>query len=149
MSEIEKTYININNSRSDDQRGIMQDILETGECPFCEEGLSKYHKQDILRKGAHWILTHNQWPYEDTDLHLLAISTYHAENISDLEEGSFDELQEHVSWAEREFNIRMGAIAMRFGDVSLGGASVQHLHAHIIVPSIDKPSDKKVRFKIG
>ena len=149
MSESKKSFVNLDNARLDEQRRVMEDIKKNEECPFCPEYLDKYHKEAILRKGAHWILTRNQWPYEYTDLHLLAIANYHAEKLSDLGEGSFEELQEHMVWAEKEFKIVTGGIAMRFGDVSHNGATVNHLHAHLIVPSVDKPQDKKVRFKIG
>jgi diadenosine tetraphosphate (Ap4A) HIT family hydrolase len=149
MNENNKPFVNLNNARFDEQRRVMEDIKNNKECPFCPENLSKYHKEEILRKGAHWILTRNQWPYKYTDPHLLAIATYHAEKISDLRDGSFDELQDHIVWAEREFKIITGGLAMRFGDMSRNGATVNHLHMHLIVPSIDKPEDQKINFKIS
>lgn len=150
MTEPEnKSFVNLNNARFEEQRQVMQNIEDSKECPFCPEYLDKYHREEIIRKGAHWLLTRNQWPYENTDLHLLAIATYHAEKLSDLRKGSFDELQDHMVWAENEFQIVAGGIAMRFGDTSHNGASVKHLHAHLIVPSINKPANEKVKFRIG
>lgn len=148
MSESRK-YINLENARLDEQRQVMEEIADNDECPFCPENLSKYHKQEILRKGAHWILTHNQWPYEHTDLHLLAIATYHAVDLSQLRKGSFDELQEHFAWASEEYQVAAGGIAMRFGDVTQTGATVDHLHGHFIVPSKNRGPEDKVRFKIS
>jgi len=148
MSE-NNPFVNLDNARLDEQRQVMEEIERNEECPFCPEYLDKYHKQEILRKGAHWILTRNQWPYKNTDIHLLAIAAYHAEKLSDLKPGSFDELQDHLVWAENEFQVSAGGIAMRFGDTSHNGATVNHLHAHFIVPSTDKPDNEKVRFKIG
>ncbi|MEI6850736.1 MAG: hypothetical protein WCK26_02090 [Candidatus Saccharibacteria bacterium] len=149
MSERKKTFVNLDNARLPEQRRVMEDIEDNQECPFCPEYLEKYHKEEILRKGAHWILTRNQWPYKNTDTHLLAIAAYHAEKLSDLQEGSFDELQQHMVWAEDEYKIIAGGIAMRFGDTSRNGATVRHLHAHLIVPSLDKSDDEKVKFNIG
>jgi len=106
-------------------------------------------KNPILRSGEHWFLTTNQWPYEHTRVHLLAIATYHAEQLQDLKPGSFDELQQHFTWAEEEFKIAAGGLAMRFGDTSRNGATVRHLHAHLIVPEVELGSDEKVRFKIS
>jgi diadenosine tetraphosphate (Ap4A) HIT family hydrolase len=63
--------------------------------------------------------------------------------------GAFDELQKMAIWAENRFKIQTGGIAMRFGDVSDNGATVDHLHVHLIIPSKDKPADEKVRFKIS
>lgn len=144
-----KSFVNLDNARLSEQRQVMEDIDRNRECPFCPEYLDKYHKQEILKKGAHWILTRNQWPYKNTDVHLLAIAAYHAEKLSDLHEGSFNELQDYMIWAEKEFQVNAGGLAMRFGDTSCSGATVKHLHAHFIVPSIDKPDNEKVRFKIG
>jgi len=142
-------FVNLSNVRLDEQRKVMEDIKDAEVCPFCPEYLEKYHKEKILRKGAHWLLTRNQWPYKNTDVHLLAIANYHAEKLADLRDGAFDELQDHMVWAEEEYKITAGGIAMRIGNILHNGATVNHLHVHLIVPSIDKPSDEKVRFKIG
>jgi diadenosine tetraphosphate (Ap4A) HIT family hydrolase len=154
MAEIERlpsSFVDLRKARSRDQLEVMQGIQDRQECPFCPENLSKTHKQEILLKGAHWLLTRNNWPYENTQLHLLAIAAYHAETIADLREGAFDELQGQVTWAERELDIRSGGLCIRFGDISQNGATVNHLHAHIIVPvehDDETEVDKKVRFKI-
>lgn len=149
MNENDNKFVNLDNARVDEQRQVMREIEDNQECPFCQENLAKYHKQEIFRKGAHWILTKNQWPYEHTKNHLLAISAYHAETPLDLKEGSFDELQGHVNWALDEFGIKAGGVCMRFGSVALNGATVSHLHVHIIEPSDDLPEGEKVRFKIS
>jgi len=142
-------YVNLDNARLDDQRRVMEDIVVNQECPFCPEFINKYHKQAILRKGNHWILTKNQWPYDNTDTHLLAIATYHAEKLADLRDGSFDELLSHMVWAEKKYKVKAGGLAIRFGSIAKNGATVNHLHMHLIVPSVNKPNDAKVKFKIG
>jgi ATP adenylyltransferase len=149
MSDKNKEFVNLDNARHNDQRAVMEEIAQNEECPFCPEQLEKYHKQEILRKGAHWIITRNQWPYEHTDLHLLAIAAYHVEHLDELREGSFDELQGHLVWATHEFNVEAGGFAMRFGDIKENGATVRHLHAHLIIPSKERGPDDKVRFKIS
>lgn len=147
--EVTPSFVNLGNARTDEQRGVMETIEERGECPFCPDNLAKYHQQPILRRGDHWLLTNNQWPYKFTDRHLLAIAAYHAESITDLREGAFGELQEHITWAVLTYEIAAGGLAMRFGDVNKNGATVRHLHAHLIVPAADKPPEEKVRFKIS
>ncbi len=141
--------VNLDNARLDEQRRVMENIVSDDVCPFCPEHLEKYHKQPILRSGEHWVLTPNQWPYENTRVHLLAIAAYHAESLNDLRKGSMDELQEHFQWAEFTYKVAAGGLAMRFGDVMENGATVNHLHAHFIVPEGDLPPDAKVRFKIS
>lgn len=144
-----ESFVNLNSARFDDQRRTMEHIIEDGVCPFCPENLSRYHKQEILKEGASWLLTPNQWPYEHTSLHLLAIAKRHIESLSDLEADDFAELLSLFQWAEQEYKIVSGGIAMRFGDVTRNGASVRHLHAHLIVPSVDKPAEHQIKFKIS
>ncbi|MBP7857550.1 MAG: HIT domain-containing protein [Candidatus Saccharimonadales bacterium] len=142
-------YVNIENARHDDQLSVMKGIAEDGVCPFDEEYIAKYHKQPVLRQGTYWTLTLNQWPYEHTRVHLLAIARKHVESIDELPAVAGEELFEHVRWAIAEYKIDFGGLAMRFGDVRHNGASVNHLHAHIIVPDKNKPADAKVKFKIS
>lgn len=142
-------YTNLENARHDDQRRVMEQINDALECPFCPDNLHRYHEKPILRAGEHWTITENQWPYAHTRHHILAISAYHAETLNDLRDGSFDELQKHLQWAEFAYEIASGGIAMRFGDITKNGATVRHLHMHLIVPSQNKPADQTVRFKIS
>lgn len=142
-------FVNLDNARFEDQKKVMEDIVDDGVCPFCEEHLTKYHKQEILRSGEHWLLTYNQWPYDNTTLHLLAIAKYHAVHLSDMKPGAAEELFDLLRWAETNFAISFGGVCMRFGDTKKTGATVDHLHAHFIVPEENLPKDKKVRFKVS
>ncbi|MCA9327416.1 HIT domain-containing protein [Candidatus Saccharibacteria bacterium] len=142
-------YLNMDNARHDDQREVMQQIIDDGVCPFDEEYLEQYHTPPTLRQGKYWTITPNQWPYEHTRVHLLAITREHVESVDELDAAAGAELFEHVQWAIKEYDIDFGGFAMRFGDVRHNGATVNHLHAHIIVPDKNKPKDAKVRFKIS
>ncbi len=144
-----KDLIAIGNSRNDRQRQVMERIGERAECPFCEENLRKYHKRKILKRGKYWTLTPNQWPYDHTKHHLIAIARKHVETLDDLPKAAFAELLDLFRWAERKYRLDYGAIAMRFGDVRGTGATVLHLHAHLIVGDPDAPGYEAVRFKMG
>lgn len=144
-----ESFVDLSKARTSEQLRVMQEIQEEGHCPFDLDQLQKYHKEPILRRGEHWLLTPNQWPYENTRVHLLAIAATHTESLMDLRPGSMDELLEHLQWAEFAYNITAGGLAMRFGDVKKNGATVNHLHAHLIVPEDTMPEGAKVRFKIS
>jgi diadenosine tetraphosphate (Ap4A) HIT family hydrolase len=149
MIENNEAFINLDNSRRNDQREVMETIKDNAECPFCEDNLHKYHKAPILRQGELWTFTNNQWPYEHTQYQFLAITRQHIQRLEELPSGSFDELLGHFQWAEQEFQIAYGGLTMRFGDIRQTGATVNHLHAHMIVPEPDLSRAEKVRFKIG
>ncbi|MDB5188178.1 MAG: Histidine triad domain protein [Candidatus Kaiserbacteria bacterium] len=145
----EKAFVNLDNARLDEQRAVMNIIVEDGVCPFCPEYLARYHKKPILREGEFWILTDNQWPYEHTKNHLLAITKNHVEAIDELSPEAYAELMEHFRWAIKERNITGGGIAMRFGEPEKSGGTVRHLHAQLIEPDIESPDYEPVRVKIG
>lgn len=148
----ENRFIQKNNSRSDHQKEIMAKINEAGHCPFCRENLDKYHKNPILEEGQFWLLTDNQWPYENTKNQLLAIYKKHIEHITEIEQGASEELIQLFSKEAKKRNIPGGALCIRFGsnpEKGNYGSSVLHLHAHLIEPNLENPNKEKIKFKIG
>ena len=143
------SFVNLDNARLDEQREVMRKIIASGECPFCQENLLMYHKQPILRESGAWLLTHNQWPYKHLRVHLLLIAKEHAESLKDLPIEAGLEMLEMCQWAEKKFDIKSGALAIRFGDVRYNGATVRHLHVHIVAGNHEHPDFETVRFKVA
>lgn len=143
------TFVDIDNSREEEQVKVMEQIIEDGGCPFCMENFQKYHQQEVLKDGKFWLLTPNRWPYKNTRYHFLAILKTHAENLQEIPQGAGEELIELFQWLEKEYQLPGGGWAMRFGDTNYSAGTVKHIHAQFIVPDIDKPEFKPVRFKIG
>ena len=141
--------VNLSNARNDGQRQIMETIVDDGVCPFCLENLEKYHKQPILASGEYWLVTTNQWPYEHTEHHFLLIAKRHVQTVTDLPPGAFEELGEHIKELVRAYGLTHGGVAMRFGDIAYTGASVNHLHAHVLQASKNLPEDAKLKFKFS
>lgn len=125
--------VTLENARLEEQRRVMEQIVADGLCPFCEENLSRYHKNPIVRR-KYWLVTDSQWPYEDTEHHILLISRTHAEKLEELEAKARIELIEIVDELIRDRGISGGGFCMRFGDSARSGSTVNHLHAHIIAP---------------
>lgn len=144
------THINLNNAREDKQVEAMKRIESRDECPFCLENLEKEHKEPILKKGDFWILTKNQWPYKESKVHLLLISTTHIEKLSDISPEAGSELIKMLHFAEKEFGLDTGGVSFRFGDIKRNGATVSHLHIHVMKPGNSKSKNyRPIRFKIG
>jgi len=144
-------FADVDNAREETQKQVMQEILDADHCPFCTENLATYHQQETLRETDHWLLTTNQWPYQHTQLHLLLIYKEHVTNLAGINPKAGVELLKLAQWAEREYNIPGGGLAMRFGDTDYSAGTVAHLHAQLLVPDIHHPNylDKPVRIKIG
>ena len=144
-------FIDLDNAREDEQKKVMREIRDADHCPFCQANLEKYHKHPILKQTKYWLLTNNQWPYKNTSLHLLAIYKEHATNLSELAPESGQDLLELLQWVEKEFQVKGGGWAMRFGDTDHSAGTVAHIHAQFLVPDIDAEdfSQNPVKIKIG
>lgn len=142
-------FVDVDNARLEEQRQVMQTIIDNAECPFCMENLHKYHPKPILKETEHWILTENAWPYAHTKLHLMAILKTHAERLSEIPAGAGEELLNLFATVEKEYQVPGGGMVLRFGDTNHSAGTVKHLHAQFLWADIEKPDFEPVRIKIG
>lgn len=146
-------YVNLANARYADQRAFMEEINRAGVCPFCPEHRTQFPLEPAVREGRYWVLVPNRWPYKSTRLHLLAVLQRHAITLRDLAPKEWAELLTLLQWVEEAYvpSVVSGAIGIRFGDPNQNGASVEHLHAHLIIadPDVTRPGYERVRFPMG
>jgi diadenosine tetraphosphate (Ap4A) HIT family hydrolase len=128
---------------------VISDIEKKGKCPFCPDNF-KYHKNPILKKVGDWFVTKNSWPYKNTKYHFLIINKNHKELFSELTKKDFESIRLLTDWLIKKYKIKGGAFALRFGDTDYTGATVCHIHAHILCPKIGKnKKSKTVYFPVG
>lgn len=142
-------YVDLDNARQQDQAQVMKDIIDAGHCPFCEQNLRRYHRQPIIKETRHWLLTPNQWPYEYTKYHWLAIYREHVTDLQSIEPIAGQELIELFAWLEKKYQLPGGGWCMRFGDSNYSAGSVNHIHAQFIIPDITVDGYQPVRVKLG
>jgi ATP adenylyltransferase len=123
---------------------VIKMIEKKGECPFCP-GNFKYHQYPILKRKNGWIITRCSWPYKNTEQHFLIISEKHGETLSFLTSTDLSSVCSLADWVGKEFGIKGGVLTVRFGSTDITGATVCHLHFHLIVPK----RGKTVNFPIG
>lgn len=142
-------HINSINSRRGAYAKLLKKIDKDGVCPLCPKHLSNYHKKPIIKRGKYWLLTENQNPYEGLELHLLAIHKKHKINLTDLNNSDFADLFNLFKWAIKTNDLPAGTLLMRFGDGIYNGASVNHLHAHLMTGGPYKKGKSKIKVKVG
>lgn len=136
--------VNPKNSGTGEYEGVIERIASQGKCPFCPDNF-RYHKNPVLKKSEGWFITKSSWPYENSRHHLIIISEKHVEDLAGLTIEDLTAVKELADWAVRKFRIKGGALAIRFGDTDYTGATVCHLHFHLIAPQ----KSKTVNFPVG
>lgn len=139
--------MNLGNARVPAQRAQMEEIARRGICPFCPEHLLAIHAAPIEWQGEWWSVTKNDYPYEGTETHYLLILRPHMTRVDELPPEAMTEFGAHIARLSKE--VPGGAVLMRWGDISMTGASIAHLHAHFIVGGPSKEGAEKLKTNIG
>lgn len=145
-----KEFVNLANARAGEYKRVIGEIAKTGKCPFCLENF-KYHKNPILKWRGDWFVTEGSWPYKNAKVHLIILGEKHCDNLLQLKKSDFEAILYLVKFGIKKFKIKGGALAVRFGNTNYTGASVSHLHFHLISPEVNKKTNKAkvVEFPIG
>jgi diadenosine tetraphosphate (Ap4A) HIT family hydrolase len=134
--------VNIENGkRNASYLKVLQKIDSEGICPFCEKNFLKHHPKKILFKTKYWIVTTNGWPYKATKNHFLMVyRPKHINHIEEMPKAAFEDKLKIIQKLAQDKKIKGGTLMMRFGSSNHTGASVEHLHFHLIEPN-KKSSD--------
>ncbi len=137
-------------AKNKDYRKTLEIIQKEGKCPFCPENF-KYQRKPILKKVGDWFITPNSWPYKNSKHHFIIVCKTHKENFSELKISDFSDAAKLAKWAIKKYKIKGGGLMLRFGDNEYTGATVCHLHFHLIIPKINKKTRQAdtVWFPIG
>lgn len=116
-----------------DYTNTLSAIIDGDFCPFCEEHLSKHHSNPLIYKSAHWLVTKNAWPYDGAAFHFLFIARTHIEAIGNISPAAWTDLHALYKKLAKRHRIDGATLMMRSGNTKRTGASVNHLHAHLVV----------------
>lgn len=143
-------FVNLENSKRDQKySNAIKTIIDDGVCPFCSENIKKYHKNPIIEENNSWIATDNMYPYEGTKFHILLIHKKHLTLLDEIGSDAWSELYHLTNLVIKKRKIKGGTIFMRFGDTKFTGATVTHLHAHIVSTDIEKQDRSPILTRIG
>jgi len=143
------TFYCFGNTRTADQLAEMRRLDAAGMCLFCPDGLARHARQRILLQTRHWAVTPNEFPYRGTSLHLLLVPDQHAADLLELTEEVRQDFWEALAAVAREHNLSHYGLGVRNGDCRYTGATIQHVHAHVLVGDGDDPDAPPVRMRFS
>lgn len=131
-------YVEINNVRDETMHKKWQQILSDGIDPFNPAHVEKYIDGKIIMKTTHWYVFKNDHQYKNTKHHFVIVSNNFYKTDQEITNNEWLELKQTKEKLCEKYHITSGGFSFRFGDMKVSGASVQHFHAHIIVPQKGK-----------
>jgi diadenosine tetraphosphate (Ap4A) HIT family hydrolase len=132
------------NARTPEQRAEMDRLDAAGVCLFCPEHLTTHPRQRVLFSTSHWHATPNEFPYQGTSLHLLLVPHQHVSDFLELPEAARNDFWVALAELAKRYDLRSYALVSRNGDPRRNGATITHLHAHVLVTS-EAPDAPPVR----
>lgn len=109
------------------KRDVMQLLASQDICVFCPPHVDIR----VVRRTDHWRVAPNDFPYPGTDKHLLLIPAEHVDSIFKLSSQAQAQLWELLH------GLAAGwphfSLFVRCGDAAYTGATVAHLHLHLVV----------------
>ena len=139
----------MDNVRTAQQLAEMRRLDAAGICLFCPEHLRQHAGQEILWRTRYWSVTPNKFPYAGTATHLLLVPDTHVGDLLDL-----DPEVQHDFWlalaAVRErFGLTYYGLGVRNGDCRFTGATIAHVHAHVLTGDPHESADAPVRMRFS
>lgn len=128
----------LSNAREKQQQEIMEELAQTGECFLClpviTRIVTKYPNVSSapLYEGNYWFIKNNDFPYKGTELHILIVPKRHVTKIEDLSIEEFLELKNMIGFVNMKYGVRGASLFVRYGDMSYTGATLSHIHFHLI-----------------
>jgi ATP adenylyltransferase len=137
------------NYRTEEQLAEMRRLEAAGICLFCPDSLREHARQRVLFETAHWAVTPNAYPYAGTRLHLLAVPHRHVNDMLDLGDSALADFWAAMRLIRKRFELDHYGLGVRNGNCSFTGATIRHVHAHVLVGDAELEPEVPVRMKFS
>jgi diadenosine tetraphosphate (Ap4A) HIT family hydrolase len=138
----------VSNIRTADQLAEMRRLEAAGLCLFCPDGLAD-HGFEVLTRTAHWTIVPNEFPYAGTRRHLLLIPGQHARDLADLDPAVQADFWTALAAARDQSGLSAYGLGVRNGDCRYTGATIAHVHAHVMAGDPDTEPEVPVRMRFS
>jgi ATP adenylyltransferase len=120
-------------ARTPEQLAEMRRLDAAGICLFCPGQLASHPRQQVLFQTRHWSATLNEFPYQGTSLHLLLVPHQHAADLLELSDEARGDFWAALAAAVERHGLSHYGLGIRNGDCRFTGATIRHVHAHVLV----------------
>jgi diadenosine tetraphosphate (Ap4A) HIT family hydrolase len=133
-------------ARGPEQLAEMRRLDAAGICLFCPEHLAGHQRQQVLFSTRHWTATQNEFPYQGTSLHLLLVPHQHAADLLELGDDVRADFWVALATAADKHGLAHYGLGIRNGDCRFTGATIRHVHAHVLVAGDSGEPPVRMRF---
>src|SRR3989344_255088 len=128
-----KAKLRLDNSRTPEQTKRMKLLAKEIGCFFCKNNYLKVGASPAIYQSKYWYVKKNDYPYEGSVHHYLLASKRHTTKITAVSRAAWVELLKVIAWLEKHLKIKGASIFTRSGDMSYTGATLDHIHFHLLV----------------
>lgn len=139
----------LSNYRTEEQLDDMLALEAGGICIFCPAELDRDPHQRVVHRNEHWTVTPNKFPYRGTRLHLLLVPYAHVADLIDLDPDAQAAFWDALAWVRKEYGVTSYGLGARNGDGRFTGATIEHVHVHVLVGDVDDPAHDGVRMRLS
>ena len=120
-------------------------ISENDKCPFCSGNI----ENELVGDTRDWIIVKNQFPYKNSQLHLLILPKRHVISFSEVSLDEMANLSIAIMLVKELFTCASQGCGLAVREGEMGGITLYHLHIHFIVPQVGGTGPIPVNFGIG
>jgi ATP adenylyltransferase len=134
------------NYRTPEQLAEMRRLEAAGVCLFCPDELARHARAAGFLHTRHWTVLPNDFPYAGTSLHLLLVPRQHAGDLLELDALAQADFFAALAAARDRYGLGHYGLGVRNGDCRYTGATIAHLHAHVVVAPPEPETAVRMRF---
>lgn len=137
------------NVRTAEQQARMERLDAAGVCLFCPDGLAGHAGDEVVLRTRHWSVIPNAFPYAGARLHLLLVPDEHAEDLLELSEPARADFWTALAQVRQRYRLTHYGLGSRNGDCRYTGATIAHVHAHVLVGEEQDEEAPPVRMRLS
>jgi ATP adenylyltransferase len=134
------------NYRTAEQLAQMERLEAAGVCLFCPDELGRHAGAAAFLRTEHWTVMPNDFPYAGTSLHLLLLPRAHVGDMLELGAAAQADFFTALGTARQHWGFEHYGLGVRNGDCRYTGATIVHLHAHVVVAPPEPEAVVRMRF---